>query len=337
MIFITGGTGMTGARLLYDLALQNRPVTALKRPLSSLKIVDYYFERQPELRKYITWTDGDITDRQSLEIIENGAEVYHCAGMVSFDPADRSQLYLINIRGTENIVNVCLEKNVKKLVYVSSVATLGRNSVDSVLIDENVHWENSSHNSDYSISKYGGEREVWRGIAEGLNAVIVNPSVIIGPGKWNDGSMRLISRMDEGLKFYTDGISGFVDVKDVSAVMIKLMKSDVQGERYILNSENISYLELFTIIADAIHKTPPSIKGKKWMGEIMWRVEWLKKKLTGTPQMITRYSAATAFRKYHYDSSRIIKLLNHHFIPLKESIAEAGKVYLLQKSLTRKA
>lgn len=328
MIFVTGGTGLTGARLLYDLASQDVSVTALKRTTSSMKILDYYFKSRPDLYSKIKWVTGDITDPGSFTL-EAGAEVYHCAGMVSFDPADRNELYAVNIRGTENLVNACIEAGIKKLVYVSSVASLGRSN--DIYIDEESHWENDSNNSDYSISKFGGEREVWRGIAEGLNAVIINPSVIIGAGDWSAGSMKLISRMDEGLKFYTEGISGFVDVKDISKIMIALMKSDIHSQRFIINSENVPYRHLFETIASVLSKKAPSIKARKWMGELMWRWEWLVKQLTGKKPLITKYSAATAYKHYHYRNDKIKELLHYDFIPVKESLENSAREYLKYK------
>jgi dihydroflavonol-4-reductase len=330
MIFVTGGTGMTGARLLFDLAQKGEQVTALKRSNSSTAIFDFYFDANPGLRKFITWTEGDVTDPSSLQIEQN-AEVYHCAGLVSFDPADRDELYRVNIGGTENMVNACLDARVRKLVHVSSVASLGRTGEDALYINEESHWENSESNSDYAISKYGGEREVWRGIAEGLKAVIVNPSIILGPGNWNKGSMSLISRVDKGMYFYTRGISGYVDVSDVTQIMIRLMKSDVLSERFILNSENITYLELFAAISRTIGKKPPNVLAKRWMGQALWRYEWLRKQLTGKQPVVTRYSATTAFRKYLYSSDKIRQLLDYRFIPLWDTIDKVTELYLEQK------
>ena len=330
MIFVTGGTGLTGARLLYDLTQKNETVTALKRRNSSMYIVNFYFANNPELAKKIVWVEGDITEYDSL-CVEKDAEVYHCAGMVSFDPDDRNELYKVNIRGSENIVNVCLEKEVKKLVYVSSVAALGRNSESSIYINEESHWENDEVNSDYAISKYGGEREVWRGIAEGLNAVIVNPTVILGPGNFDKGSMKLISSADKGLKFYTDGISGYVDVKDVSQILIALMKSDISAERFILNGTNVTYLELFTFISKSLGKKPPSILASKWMGSMTWRYEWLKKKVTGQSPLITKFSAASAFKKYQYSNEKITHLLNYQFESVEETVKHVVGVYLERK------
>jgi dihydroflavonol-4-reductase len=331
MIFVTGGTGLTGARLLYDLALAGKHITALRRPGSSIKNVEFYLNKNPELRQFIQWVEGDITERDSLNIISSGAEVYHCAGLVSFDAADKDLLYLVNVKGTENVVNACLEAGVKKLVHVSSVASLGRNSSASLYIDEETHWENDVDNSDYSISKYSAEREVWRGIAEGLCAVIVNPTVIIGPGNWDSGSMQLISKVDKGLSFYTEGVSGYIDVSDVSSIMISLMESEIHSQRYILNSENLSYKELFIMIAGALGKKPPSFKASPWMAAIMWRYEWLKKIFTGKKPLITRSTAINAFKKYKYRNDKIQQLLNYHFKEIDLSLKETCAAYLQQK------
>ena len=326
MIFVTGGTGLTGARLLYDLARSGKQVTALKRPSSSLDNIEFYLAKNPELRQYIQWMDGDITERDSLDIIPAGAEVYHCAGLVSFDPADKDLLYLVNVRGTENVVNACLEARVKKLVHVSSVASLGRNSSESLYIDEETHWENDVDNSDYSISKYSAEREVWRGIAEGLCAVIVNPTVIIGPGNWDSGSMQLISKVNNGLSFYTEGVSGYVDVSDVTSIMISLMESENHSQRYLLNAENLSYKELFIMIAGALGKKPPTFNASPMMAAMMWRHEWVKKQFTGKKPLITRSTAINAFKKFYYRNAKIITLLKYNFIPVKESINDVCAV-----------
>ncbi len=332
MIFVTGGTGLTGARLLYDLARSGKQVTALKRPSSSLDNIEFYLAKNPELRQYIHWVDGDITERDSLDIIPTGAEVYHCAGLVSFDPADKDLLYLVNVRGTENVVNACLEAGVKKLVHVSSVASLGRNSSESLYIDEETHWENDVDNSDYSISKYSAEREVWRGIAEGLCAVIVNPTVIIGPGNWESGSMQLISKVNNGLSFYTEGVSGYVNVSDVTSIMISLMESEIHSQRYLLNAENLSYKELFIMIAGALGKKPPSFNASPLMAAMMWRYEWVKKQFTGKNPLITRSTAINAFKKYKYRNDKIQQLFNYHYKEINESIKETCTAYLQQKN-----
>ena len=246
MIFVTGGTGLLGAQLLLDLTASGQTVTALHRPSADFSFFDFLFKGKKTLKENILWVTGDLNDVDSINrFVEKDAEVYHCAGLVSFDPRDSEKLYLINIEGTANLVNCCLDKQVRKLVHVSSVGTLGRNGTASLTINEDSYWQSSNEVSDYAISKYGAEREVWRGIAEGLNAVIINPSVIIGAGRWDTGSSKMISQVWKGLRFYSGGVSGFVDVKDVTKIMIQLMQSDITAERFILSSENISYKIFF--------------------------------------------------------------------------------------------
>jgi dihydroflavonol-4-reductase len=330
MIFVTGGTGLTGSRLLLDLALQGNEIIALKRKGSSIAATEFQFRHHPELLKNINWIEEDITSAELFRIIPVNSDVYHCAGLVSFDPSDRKQLNEVNVRGTENLVNACLENKIRKLVYISSVATLGRDS-GSIYIDENSHWEISSLSSDYAISKYGAEREVWRGIAEGLNAVIVNPSIIIGHVFREGGSSSMIVRAGNGLNFYTEGISGFVDAADVTAVMIELMKSDIAAERFILNSENISYHDFFSAAANAFHKKAPAMKAEKWMASLMWRFEKISQLLTQKKPLITKYTASNAFKKYRYSNEKIASALNFKFKPVAQSINEACDAYTAWK------
>ena len=223
MILVTGGTGLLGSHLLLELARSGKNVRALKRKSSNIsqvrKVFLYYVQNADELLQNIEWFEGDLLDFGSIEdSLEGVKEIYHAGAVVSFYPSDHKSMLKVNIEGTANLVNLALEKAISKFCYVSSVSTLGR--ADNLgLTDEETYWKASNKNSQYAISKYGAEREVWRGIEEGLNAVIVNPSVILGPGDWKSGSPAFFSRIGKGLKFYTSGINGFVDVRDVSKAM----------------------------------------------------------------------------------------------------------------------
>ena len=321
MIFVTGGTGLLGAQLLFDLATRNLEVVALHRPSTDFSFYNRLFQSNPSLKEKIHWVEGDLNSIDSVsQLIPVNADVYHCAGLVSFDPRDRELLYQVNIEGTANLVNVCLEKPIRKLVHVSSVGALGRNNAEGLLINENSHWQTSKENSDYSISKYGAEREVWRGIAEGLNAVIVNPSIIIGAGNWNTGSSKLIKQVWDGLKYYTNGVSGFVDVKDVTKIMMQLMQSEISAERFLLSSENISYKKLFEMIATALGKKPPANYAAPWMGEAMWRLESIGNTFFHHKPLITKYTAITAHKVYNYDAAKIMEAMNYRFTPIEETI-----------------
>ncbi len=338
MILVTGGTGLLGSHLLFDLVKDGIKITAMKRANSSLALVgktfSYYHKNPESILNNIIWVDGDVTDIYSLyETFEGIEKVYHAAACLSFDPSDKKQMMRVNAAGTANVVNACIAKNVKKLCYVSSIATLGRTDYDGV-IDEETHWKDSKKNSVYSISKYNAEREVWRGIAEGLPAVIVNPGVIIGPGNWKKGSSQLIDRVWNGLKFYTPGVNGYVDVRDVSKAMIKLMESEIISERFILSSENLDYQKFFNFVANALGKKQPYIKAPCFSGQLAWRYEKMRTVLTEGNPLITKETARTAFQKYFYSSEKIMRILNFEFISMQQSISDTCRLFLKDKGLS---
>lgn len=332
MILVTGGTGLVGSHLLFELVSSGKKVRALKRKSSKLdnikKVFGYYSAYAEKLFEKIEWVDGDILDIFSLQNAMNDiSEVYHCAAVVSFEPGGEELLMKINIDGCANIVNIALEKKVKKLCYVSSIASLGRAGHNG-LVDEQTYWESSNNKSHYSISKYGGEREIWRGIEEGLDAVIVNPSIILGPGNWNTGSSRFFSTVWKGLKVFTTGVNGFVDVRDVVSAMIQLMQSNIKNERFILNSENISYQNILLLIAKHLNKKPPTIHAGKLLSSIAWRVEKLRSLFTGSKPFITKETARTANSDYRYSTKKIETKLNFKFISIEKSIKDNAKLFL---------
>ncbi|MFI5149039.1 MAG: NAD-dependent epimerase/dehydratase family protein [Bacteroidia bacterium] len=331
MILVTGGTGLVGSHLLYDLVCKGQQVRALKRKDSNLSVVEtlfkHYNPEKNDLFKQIQWVEGDILDTSSLEDAFDGiSKVYHCAAMVSFRPEDKKSMLNVNVEGTSNLVNTCLYTGVSRLCHVSSIASLGRNSAKG-LITEETHWKTSPDNSWYSISKYGAEREVWRGAEEGLDIVIVNPSVILGPGNWNRSSMTMFRLASSGLKYYTSGQTGYVDVRDVSALMIQLMESGVKGERYILNSENVMLRTFFDWMLESFGKPKASIKVMPWMAELGWRIEKVKAGLMGSEPRITRETAQASNRIHEFSSDKIRKLLNCKFIPVQKSVQDVCRFY----------
>lgn len=324
MILVTGGTGMVGSHLLANLLKAKKEVKALIRKGSLLdstkKIFSYYFDEDNNPFEKIHWIEGDLLDYQSLsEALENVDYVYHCAATVSFHSSMKDKIHLINVNGTSNLVNLCLEKKVKKFCHISSIATLGREK-DELFITENTHWTGSSKKSMYSISKFGAEREVWRAHAEGLNVVIVNPSIILGAGDWNKGSVAMISTMWNGLKFYTNGINGYVDVRDVVKAMIMLMESNISGERFILNAENMSYKDIFILISNHLGIHPPKYHAGKFLSGLAWRFEKVKELISGKEALITRETARTACSSYRYSSEKIENQTGFTFIPIEETI-----------------
>lgn len=314
MILVTGATGFLGAELIKQLTEQQTRVRAIRRSTSNL----------PDLIKNnaaIDWHIADINEPESLaDAFEGITQVYHCAAFVSFNPQDKAKLFKINIEGTANIVNLCLEHGVR-LVHVSSVAALG-NAKKGMLITEKDFWEYEPKAHAYAISKYGGEMEVWRGIAEGLDAVIVNPSVIIGKNAGYQGSGAIFNLVKKGLRFYTQGATGIVDVEDVAKCMILLMNSNLTEERYTLSAENLHYKDFFAQIAAGFGIRPPSSEAKPWMLGLAWRMAALASFFTRKAPALTKDAARSSFNLSYYNNHKIQTTLNFKFKPLNQSIIE---------------
>ncbi len=338
MDLVTGATGFVGSHLLYHLLSKGHRVRATHRKDSDFALLNRVFQfynSSPEnFKERLEWVESDINDLYALkECMEGVKDIYHAAGKVSFQPLDRQMLMKVNIEGTANIVNLALEHNIRKLCYVSSTAALGRAEMNGN-IDETVTWKTSGRNSQYAVSKYGGEREVWRGIEEGLNAVIVNPGIILGPGEISSGSARLIQVVEDGLKFYTKGTNSFVDVRDVVEIMLRLMEHDISAERYVVTAETLDYKTLFGEIAVNLGKPAPQWAATKWMGSIAWRWYYLRYLVTGKKPLITRETAMTAAHRYRYPSDKIQKALDYQFIPVSKSIEDACAFHLKRKRTT---
>jgi nucleoside-diphosphate-sugar epimerase len=328
MILVTGGTGLVGSHLLLELAGKGQPVRALKRPSSKLDYVkmvfDHYADDPDRLFQRIEWVEGDILDIMSLEEAMRGVDdVYHAAAIVSFHKSDREEMMKTNAEGTANVVNVALEEKVRKLCYVSSIAALGR-AENNGITDENTPWINSKDNSAYSLSKYNAEKEVWRSMEEGLNAVIVNPSIILGLASPHKGSSQIFSTVWNGLKFYTPGINGFVDVRDVVRIMVRLMDSDISSERFVVNAGNIRYKDLFEWIAEAYNKPKPSIPVNHLMSGLAWRAMKIMSLFNGKPPLVTRETARTARSEYRYASDKVRKDLEYSFMDPEQTVRETA-------------
>lgn len=325
-ILVTGGTGMLGAHLLHYLIKKGYTnVRATKRATSSLILTE-------PINHLIEWVEGDLLDTFFVfDSMEDVQQVYHCAAMVSFDGRDRDKMIRSNVDSTTNLVNAALEEEIEKFVHVSSVAAIGRRK-KMPTITENEKWERSPFNSNYGISKHLSEMEVWRGMTEGLNVAIVNPSIIIGAGYWNKGSSRLFQKYANGFPFYSLGGTGFVDVRDVVLFITKLMNSDIVGERYILNSENRSYRDYFNAITEATQSKKPHIKVNSLIQALAWRIEWLRARLTGAKSVVTKETAHNSARTWTFDNSKsLIAFKDFSYIPLDETIQETAALYAKTK------
>lgn len=321
MILVTGGTGFVGSHLLRTLVEQKQEVRAIKRANSSLHLIS-------DIADKIDWVETDILDVDGLyDAMATVKQVYHVAAVVSFDPNMAEQMQEINVTGTANVVNAALYHKVDKFLYTSSIAALGR-SKKSKQVNEKTKWVDSPENTKYAVSKYLAEREVWRGIAEGLCAVMVNPSVIIGEGDWTKGSPALFEQVAKGLKFYPQGGTGFVDVKDLIRIMVQLMNSPIHSERFVINGDNLSYQEFFTLVAQSLQKEAPTIEAKPWMSELYWRWAKFVAFLQRKSPLVTRETARMAQDRYYYNSSKIEKQLSYQFPPIQEAIQRIGENYL---------
>lgn len=335
MILVTGGTGFVGAHLLYFLLQRNEKIRAIYRSEEKVESVrevfSYYQDDVEELLEKIEWFKADITEVPVMIDAFKGVEkVYHCAALVSFNPNDFYEMQKVNIEGTAIVVNLAIEAKVKKLCYVSSIAAVG-NSIKNKLITEENEWNKDYDNSGYSITKFGAEMEVWRASQEGVSVVIVNPGVILGSGFWNTGSGKLFSKVFKGFKYYTEGITGFVGVKDVVKAMIQLMESDIINERFILVAENKSFKEILFSIAAALQKEQPSVLIKPWQSGFFWRFSKITSFFTGKAPLLSKYSARSAHAVSKYSSEKIKKAIDFSFTSIDEVIQSIGKFFLKRK------
>lgn len=327
MIFITGGTGVLGSQLLFDLSQDDAPIRALYRSESKRNQLLQFFLRfdssKGEQRfQKIEWVQGDILDVVTLEEYMTGCEyVYHCAALVSFHKRDFNSLIKLNREGTANIVNVALSVGVKKLCYVSSTAAIGGN--EKATITEGTSWKNTPTTTGYSISKYSAEKEVWRGMEEGLQAVIVNPCVILGSGNWNDSSLTLLRTLKKGMKYFPPGKNATVDARDVSRIMIKLLKSDIQNERFLCIGSNQSFKDLMEEVSKQLKVKAPKKPIKRWMANLARRVLGFGSFFTRKKPSMTKETVNSLFSVRAYSNEKVKSTLDEQFYSLKEMVAFA--------------
>lgn len=312
MILVTGGSGLVGTALIKQLLQQGQKVRALvHKSTPSFEAIET-----------VNCSTLDIVGLEdSLQGID---EVYNCAGLVSYAPGMTDALYKINVEGVANLMNVALDAGVRKVVHVSSIATLQSNNTEP--LNESSTWLNTKGKSDYAISKHFGEMEVWRSISEGLNAVIVNPSVILGAGDWNSGSTAMFKSAYKNFPWYTNGVTGYVDVDDVAKAMILLMKSDISEERFVLSAHNISYKEIFSMMAKAFNAKEPKWEAKPFMASLVWRFEKFKSLFSEKSPLLTKETANASFEKKYYNGNKIVDAFpNYQYTPLEQTIQTVAK------------
>ena len=332
MILVTGGTGLVGSHLLLELLRKGDRIRAIKRSTSQtgkvLKVFSYYVENPHEYFSRIDWVDADLMDYQSLSEALLGVDfVYHCAAFVSFLPSDKKRMLLENIEGTANMVNAAMEFKINRFAYVSSIAALG-NSFDEENITEEMIWRSMQTNSSYAESKFKAEMEVWRAVSEGLNAVIINPSVILGPGNWQNGSSSFFWNVWKGMPYYTLGMTGFVDVRDVVMSITLLMKSDISGERFIVSSQNLSYKDILEMIAESLGKKGPVRYASPRFSSFMQKLDAVKSRILFSVPRIPEEALFSAHNTVRFSNQKIRNALGIEFIPIEDSIKYFGTLFL---------
>jgi len=329
MILVTGGTGFIGSHLLLFLARKDKKTRAIYRNKQNIQktksLFEMYSAHPDELFQKIEWVMADITDISQLEDVFQGiTQVYHTAAMVSFNPRDRQQMHMVNVAGTNNLLTLSLQYKIQKFVHLSSIAALG--AYDNPITEE-THWNWKENHSEYAVTKYLSEMEVWRATQEGLNAVIINPSVVLGAGFWQENTGKIIAQVDAGMKFYTPGGTGFVDVWDVVKVMHALMESDIATTSFIVSAYNLTYKDLLTTIAKELHKPTPKYALPRIFAELYWRFEKVKSLIFKTPQKLSKSMTKTLYSTHQYSSKNLIEKTNFTFIPFEASIANIISQY----------
>lgn len=333
MILVTGGTGLVGSHLLLELIRSGRQVRAIHRKNSDLQVVkkvfSYYLPSEEVETSFdkIDWKEADVLDIPALEaVFLNVRVVYHCAALVSFDPADAGELRKINIEGTANIVNISRNSKVEKLCHLSSIAALDKSPGED-RFTENLQWFPEKDHSYYAISKHGAEMEVWRGSQEGLPVVILNPGIIIGPGFWNSGSGKIFSEISKGLKYHFPKTTGFVGVWDVVKIAVSLTESSTKNEQYIVVAENLSFHDILDQVALNLHQPLPKRKLRPWMVVAAWSYQSLTQILFGKKKQLRLEDRKSLFQKEYYSNEKLRSKLSYEFLSIKEVIRQTAELF----------
>ncbi len=326
-ILVTGGTGFLGTYIIKHLVEKGYQVRAIRR---SNKMPAWIPKEISDLNTSgsVEWVEGDVLDVVALEEAMEGIDaVIHAAAVVSFVKKERKNMYQVNVEGTANVVNMMLEKNIRRLVHISSVAALGRTATGGH-VDEEKKWEESKVNTHYGRSKYKAELQVWRGMGEGLEAVILNPSTILGYGDWNHGSSAIFKNVFKEFKWYVSGTNGFVDVEDVAEVAVLMMESSVSEQRFIINADNWPFKKIQEKIAGEFGKKKPTRLTTPFLLGVAWRIEKMKSVFTRKKPLITKESARVAQSRTWFENAKLLKALpGFSFTPLEETIKRSCKKY----------
>ncbi len=323
-IFLTGATGLLGSHLLIELINEKKSVIVLVRNVEKANevlktVLKWYGLEGSELSDFVKFVEGEITDIDLInESLLDIDVVYHCAGLISLFNEDKWEMLKVNGEGTANIVNACITQKVKQLLYVSSISTI--NKVADGEVDETLFTKDDTLLSAYAISKRAGENEVWRGIEEGLNAVIVNPSVIIGPSEKETGTMALFYRIKNGMKYITTGLTGYVDVRDVASICFQLIEKKIAGERFIVSAENLSVLNFAEKIAKKLNVSAEFKIAPTWLLKLIVFINGCRNFVTGKKYLPNKVALKMVGNKSYYTNDKIVSALNYNFRSIDSAI-----------------
>lgn len=324
-ILITGATGFVGAYVLRELIKEGYTnIRATHRSIVDEALLTKEFA-------HVQWVEAELEDYFSLEeAMEDIEMVVHCAAMVSFLPKDKKTLIEVNQTGTRYIVDAALHTGVKRLIYISSVAALGRN-IDDFAITEDTKWDNGGTPTNYAISKFLAEEEVWRGQAEGLSVALVYPSIILGAWKWSVGTAKMFAFANRKSPFYPAGHTGIVDVRDVAKAVSLLIDRKQDRDRFLLNGRNLSYHDLLEKMAIALgHPPPHKAFPERWARVLTWLDSW-RAWLTGGTPLLTKETTRASYRKHVYDSSLSKDTLGIKYRSIDQTINETATIFVKTK------
>ena len=328
MNLVTGATGLLGTHLMMELLSRGERVRALVRPSANRQPVEDVFRFCNNTRfTDIEWVEGDVLDIDSLEEAMQGcSHVFHCAAIVSYHPAERAEMYRVNTEGTANVINMALHLGNIKVGFVSSIAAIGK-AKNNEKVDEESEWVENDMNTHYAITKQLSEMEFWRGLHEGIEGVAFNCGFIIGPGSFERSSPSLFRKLNEGMRFYPPGGTGFIAVSDAAKCIAELTLRNISHERYILVTENISMKDVFQQVAASLGKRVPSIEAKPWILQLARIAEWLKEKMTGRKALVTRETVKNASLRFYYDSKKLQEAFPFEATPIKQAIQQTADYF----------
>jgi dihydroflavonol-4-reductase len=327
MIAVTGANGLLGKYIIERLLQAKLQVIAITRQSGS--------EKKIFSSDLITERYADITDPITLtEALQGASCVIHTAAYVSLNPNASKKMIEVNVNGTSNIVDICLQLNIPRLIHISSVAALGKQKGITTIREES-KWIAGEFNTDYAESKHMAELEVYRGLEEGLSIAIVNPSVILAPANWNRSSAKLFKFVWDEKPFYTEGQFNYVDARDVSELIYQLYQNNSNGQKYIASSGSVSFIDFFRKVAQRFNKKSPSININPFLIQVFAFLESIRCRITGGEPMVDGKALKNNREFFQYSNEKARNELKVTFRPLDETLDWCCSEYL-QKITTNK-